>query len=310
MIDFSDIRVTVIGDVMLDRYISGEANRISPEAPVPVVNIMDTEYQLGGAGNVAANICYLGGQVSLVGVIGEDKEGERIRLLCDLNGINNCLITNIVDNPTTTKTRVISGNQQIVRMDKEQYLEPNDELSNYIVRTGQKMGDWGDIVIFSDYDKGVITKKVIQEVRENVSVPIVADPKNINFWDYKDITVLKPNRKEVENAIEERNRLYNYCVETDCEVIRSELNLDALLVTEGKDGMSLYEKNSDIHIPAENHLSVYDVTGAGDTVCAVLALGIASGMGMKATAKMANTAAGISVSKSGTGKVSLAELKG
>lgn len=308
MMDFSDIRVTIIGDVMLDKYIHGNVNRISPEAPVPILDVEDVRKCLGGAGNVATNIRHLGGQVSLVGIIGDDDAGKTIRDLVTWNDINDGLIERSI--PTIVKTRLIGNeNQQMLRLDRESYIFQNEKLKSAIELMAVSMAKWADIVVFSDYDKGTIIKSLITKVKNNVNVPIIADPKYQNFWNYKDITVLKPNRKEVENAFDTTLDSHESLAEAGTEIL-SRLNLDAVLITRGENGMFLLEESGDItDISAENHHSVYDVTGAGDTVCAVLALGIASGMDIPTAAKLANTAAGISVSKHGTGNVSVSELK-
>lgn len=307
---FSSVRILVVGDIMLDVFLWGTVHRISPEAPVPVVDIRKETYHLGGAANVAHNISALGGRVVLCGRIGDDPAGkELLRLLhekeIDARGVMAC-----PECPTTVKTRIIAHSQQVVRFDKEVKTPLSDTLQ---LRLRDFMNSYGsfDAFVVSDYAKGVITEGVIEEVK-NVSgrmlKPLIVDPKVSNKRLYSGVTILTPNCSEAMQMAG-----YSDFSEKDLDAAASalmeELKCRFLLVTRGAEGMTLFERGREpVHVPACAR-KVFDVTGAGDTVVAVLALGIAAGLPVYEAIYLANLAAGFVVGEVGTAVIAPDELK-
>ncbi len=307
---FTDKRVLVIGDLILDEFIWGKVKRISPEAPVPVVEVERESLRLGGSANVVNNLTSLGCQVSLCGVIGNDANGERMQeILKDMKV--ECGGVVVKDNrPTAIKTRVIAQHQQIVRFDREKVRPVMATTIEKIVRHVREELDTIDAVVLSDYGKGVISKPLLDQIIPMLSsknIPVAVDPKPLNFPHYQGVTVITPNHHEAAAAAE---------VDTEDEegllkagqILLEKNRAKALLITRGESGMSLFEKGGEItHIPTMAR-DVYDVTGAGDTVIATLTLGLASGMTLKEAASIANAAAGIVVGKLGTATTSIKEL--
>lgn len=290
VIDFSGCKVLLIGDVMLDRYVYGTASRLSPEAPVAVLMGERVEQSLGGAGNVLRNLTALGAKVTFISVVGCDKEGHDITALVGEEPCLPYLIT-AVERKTTVKTRHIAGHQQLTRVDWETSKSINLNNEQQIINEARRNMDC-DVVILSDYGKGIFSRDVTQGIIEVAQgKPIVVDPKNPDWSIYSGATVITPNEHEM--------------YEWD---ISSTFDGKYTLITQGKNGMTLDDGDSEIHIPATAK-QVYDVTGAGDTVVAVLALGVAKGMSMLDAAKLANAAAGVVVGKPGTATVSPAELQ-
>jgi len=296
-------RVLVVGDIILDKYIFGDAERISPEAPIPVVNVKKVEYRLGGAANVANNLKFLRAKPILVGCIGDDENGKI--LINALSDIENYLLK--TNKPTTTKTRVISNKQQIVRFDKEDKTKVRNETEENAIKYIKEAMSV-DAVILSDYAKGFLTKKICQEVInlcKKSDTPIIVDPKDM-FSKYKGATIITPNKKELHlfsnNKSDEE--------EIAKEVIKDN-GLEALLLTKGDKGMSLFKKDGKVlDVPALcNGYEVVDVTGAGDTVIAVLSLSFASGIDFENATILANHAAGLVVRKLGTSYITFEELK-
>lgn len=303
--------VLILGDIMLDEYLFGTVNRISPEAPVPVVEIDSDNILLGGAANVAANINSLGDKPILVGVVGEDDAAGKLRVLLDDNNIPSEYL--LVDNTrrTTIKTRIIAHNQQTVRADREDRHELSDELQGQIMERLESLKGTVRALIISDYGKGVITLKLLQSVirwcRDN-DVFIAVDPKETHFHHYKHVSVITPNHHEAGFAF--GRRINN---EADLLAVGNGLleKLDArsILITRGPDGMSLFQREGEpTHIPTFAR-QVYDVTGAGDTVIATFVSAITAGADLVQAAVMANAGAGITVGKIGTATVTTDELR-
>jgi len=316
---FSDVSILVIGDIMLDKFIYGNVTRISPEAPVPVVEVIKEELTLGGSGNVINNIAKLNGNVVGVGVIGDDMEGM---LIGDLYGEMNLARWGlIVDNSrkTSVKTRVIANNHhQIVRYDKETKKDLSedmeDETIHRLTNIFENLEHPIDCVILSDYNKGFLTPRIIEKVKElcrYTRIPICVDPKKENFKDYEGTTIITPNLKEASKA---------YCnlpIEGDTMLKSAGFgllkwhNFKAVLITQGEDGMTLFEKNGELtdthYFPTEAR-DVYDVTGAGDTVISVLSLCLGAKASFREASIISNLAAGIVVGKVGTATVSKEEL--
>jgi len=302
--DFSKGKTLVIGDLMLDRYWSGGANRVSPEAPVPVVHIQEIEERPGGAGNVALNIAALGGVVTLMGVVGDDPEGEVLQGQLESQGVS-CQFQHEAGMRTSTKLRVLSRHQQLIRLDFE---EPMDNLSfeSLLDQFQSMLSDCG-AVILSDYGKGTLSevRQMIQLARA-AGKPVLIDPKGTDFDKYRGATLMTPNLSEFEAVVGQCGSSEEI-VEQGGQ-LRQQLGMEALLITRSEEGMTLLcEGEGPFHHPTHAR-EVYDVTGAGDTVIATLAAGIAAGASRQDAAAVANLAAGIVVGKLGTATTSVAEL--
>jgi len=302
--DFSAIRIIVVGDVMLDRYWQGAAERISPEAPVPVIRVQEEHACAGGAGNVALNLAKLGVHVTLLGVIGDDEDGATLTKLLEDAGVETHLIkTNSVR--TICKLRVVSQQQQLCRLDFEEPLQDFDKTA--LLNAYEEALKNASGVILSDYAKGTLSDPQALIARANLQqVPIFIDPKGQRFERYRGATLLTPNRREFEAVVGECNTEEDFA--SRASHLLSELSLDALLVTRGREGMSLYQKGkSPYHLTAIAR-DVFDVTGAGDTVIAVLSSVIAATNDIPLAMRYANTAAGIVISRMGAATVSATEL--
>lgn len=304
-------RILVIGDVMCDVYLWGTVSRISPEAPVPVFESMERRPALGGAANVAANLRALGCEVSLLSVIGADVAGQEIRTLLDKQGIAAAWLVEDPARPTTEKTRLIAHQQQMMRLDREDRSPLDHAMSHRVCEHAQALLPEVDGVVCSDYGKGLCTPGVLGPIFEQARAagrPIIVDPKARDFSLYRGATVVKPNLAEVEQA--SGMRLEDEAdIEEAAALLCRQSQVDALLVTRGKDGMSLFQPpQAPLHIPA-NARDVFDVTGAGDTVIAAFSMAVLSGLSFAAAALLANAAAGIVVGKVGTAVVSPVELR-
>ncbi len=297
------MKALVIGDVMLDEYWLGDTHRISPEAPVPIIKITDENFKLGGAGNVAANLAYLGIEVTLVGLIGIDKEAEQLKKIIESQKIKFIPIEH-GDYQTINKLRIFSGSQQVIRIDKEKV---NQGLGKLVVDAVDTLKDGHDLIVLSDYAKGTLSsvQDIINRLRKARS-KIIVDPKGNDFKKYKNASVITPNLKEFEQIMGpyENEEIFI----SNGFILLQQLNLEALLVTRGPEGMSLFFDDQHHHIPAINN-DVYDVTGAGDTVIAFFAFGLMNGNSFLESSSLANKAAGVSVRKRGAAVVSLAEAK-
>jgi D-glycero-beta-D-manno-heptose-7-phosphate kinase len=299
---FCSARIAVIGDLMLDRYTFGSVSRISPEAPVPVLEIEDEQARLGGAANVGHNIVGLGATPLMLGVVGDDTSGLILKgIFTDLGFPLDGLITD-TSRPTTVKTRVIAGSQQMLRLDHEVKHEISRETEARLLHELEAHLNDLDGIILEDYNKGVITRNVIHktiELGRTRGIPVLVDPKSQNFFEYQGCTVFKPNRKEVEDALGIR-------LHTDEETIAAGLRLlemlkaQNVLLTLGEKGMMLFEQGESepIAIPTRAR-EVADVSGAGDTVIATLAVSMACGTSVRESAVLANRAAGLVVEELG-----------
>jgi rfaE bifunctional protein kinase chain/domain len=301
-------RVVVVGDIMIDRYLVGETERLSPEAPVPVVTIHERHSALGGAANVAANVSAMGATCLLVGVVGDDTDGAAIRQNLAIARLEDRFVIPIAGRPTTSKTRIIARSQQIVRIDDEvDSLLEGPELARMIKAAREALAD-ADALLLEDYNKGALPPALIatvMEIARRRGIPIVVDPKYRQFFEYAGATVFKPNRRELESALgaavdlQDRNALPE---------VLTRLKADNLLVTLGSDGMLLVTKDGGaIRIPSIAR-EVYDVSGAGDTVTAWLGTALAAGASVREAAQVANYAAGVEVGKPGVATVSPEEV--
>ncbi len=303
---FKNIKIAVIGDMMLDDYIIGSVDRISPEAPVPVVNVVEERFVLGGAANVVNNLSTLGAQTFSFGVIGDDPNGDRLTNEFAKNNINVNGIVRAEDRPTIVKRRIIAHNQQLLRLDWENKRDISPELESKLLRNLRNCIDEIDAIILSDYDKGVLTplvaKEIIKLANEHGKI-VTVDPKPKNAENYVGATSMTPNRKEAMECIG-LDRIED--VEKLGRELKEKLNLTNLLLTRSEEGMSLFEEET-VTIPTFAK-EVYDVTGAGDTVISVFTLAAAAGATWHEAAKIANTAAGVVVGRIGTSTVTKEEI--
>jgi D-beta-D-heptose 7-phosphate kinase/D-beta-D-heptose 1-phosphate adenosyltransferase len=307
-----DKTVVVFGDVMLDEFVWGDVTRISPEAPVPVVEIRRESVHLGGAANVLSNLRALGVRSALVGVVGQDRAGERVRAELREAGALDAEENLIVDvsRPTTVKTRIIAHSQLVVRADRERRTPVDATVEERVVATLRRLLRNADALVVSDYDKGAVTPAVLDEIlhaAEAARVPVLIDPKIRNFDSYRPATLVTPNHHEA-------LRLTNTDDDTDegmaraARAIRERLGCRSVLITRGERGMMLLEGNGEpVYVPTAAR-EVFDVTGAGDTVIATLAASVAAGASLVEAAMLANHAAGIVVAKLGTATASAEEL--
>jgi len=301
---FNQAKVLVVGDIMLDRYWSGATQRISPEAPVPVVRINNNEDRPGGAANVALNIASLGGQTTLVGITGDDEESTTLATRLQAMAIV-CDFVKQSALPTITKLRVMSRNQQLIRLDFEESFHHLNKLS--LTQRVEQQIRGHHLLLLSDYDKGTLSDiPSLISIAKQHNIPVVVDPKGNDFNRYRGATLLTPNMSEFETVAgicDSENEL----VEKG-QVLLVELDLSALLITRSEHGMTLLRKDQpELHLPTQAK-EVFDVTGAGDTVIATLALAIAAKASFSQASALANIAAGIVVGKTGTSTVSEAEL--
>jgi rfaE bifunctional protein kinase chain/domain len=301
-------RVVVVGDIMLDRYLIGETERLSPEAPVPVVTVRERHAALGGAANVAANVAAMGATCLLVGAVGDDGDGATIRQELAVARLDDRHVIGVAGRPTTSKTRIIARSQQIVRIDDEveTLLEGND-LARMIRVAREALAD-ADALLLEDYNKGALAPGLIaavMEVARRRGIPIVVDPKFRQFFEYEGATVFKPNRRELESALGATVDLQDGDA---LPRVLTRLKVDNLLVTLGAEGMVLVTKDgASVHIPSIAR-RIYDVSGAGDTVTAWMGTALAAGASVREAAQLANYAAGVEVGKPGVATVTPEEV--
>jgi D-beta-D-heptose 7-phosphate kinase/D-beta-D-heptose 1-phosphate adenosyltransferase len=307
---FPQASVLVVGDLILDHYIWGRVSRISPEAPVPIVHVDSESVRLGGAANVFNNILALGGKADLCGVIGSDETGRMLlkELGSKRSGRGGVVIDQ--DRPTTRKSRVIAHNQQVVRYDVERRGELKSMIQKRMLRYVESRLRELSCLVVSDYDKGVVTATLMSELTRLAAlrhVPVIVDPKVEHFGYYKGVTVITPNHLEATQAAGLHGD-GDQTIQEAGTTIRQRLGCQAVLVTRGERGMSLFEGDGvSWHIPTQAR-QVYDVTGAGDTVVGAMALALAAGASMREAATLANQAAGIVVGMVGTATVSAKQL--
>jgi rfaE bifunctional protein kinase chain/domain len=296
-------RVLVVGDVMLDRYWFGEVSRISPEAPVPIVKVDRIEERPGGAANVARNVSALGAKAALLSVVGRDEAGRCLKQLLQQERVATSLHTDATIS-TTVKLRVIGRQQQLLRADFETL--PSHEVLASKLKDYQRLLKNADVVILSDYGKGGLAHiaKMIAAARSR-GVPVLVDPKGEDYSRYRGATLVTPNRAELRAVV--GGWTSERMLEAKAQALRQKLGLGGLLVTRSEEGMTLYRKGGRLHVPAQAR-EVYDVSGAGDTVIATMAVMLAAGETMENAIRIANRAAGIVVGKFGTAVVTPQEL--
>ncbi len=296
---------------MLDRYWWGSVSRISPEAPVPVVNLENTSLAAGGAANVAANVAGLGANPYLIGLIGEDAEAELFPNILDSHNISAEYLVKSPIRGTTIKTRVVAHSQQVVRIDQETKANLNEREEELVWNKISECLTDAQIIIVSDYGKGVVTENIMSRLittGKSENKKIIIDPKGKNYGKYRGATMLTPNRYEVAEAYKLED-FEQSTIERAGEQMISDFDLDAMLITQGEAGMTLFEKDSlTTHLPVTAR-NVYDVTGAGDTVIACLATALGVGADLLESAKFANVAAGLVVRQVGTTAITLEMLE-
>jgi rfaE bifunctional protein kinase chain/domain len=305
---FTGKKVIVVGDLMLDEFVWGKVRRISPEAPVPVVDVVDQTYRLGGSGNVAANIHALGGVPVPIGVIGRDWAADRVLDLLAQAGIDPAGIIRD-DRPTTLKTRIIAHNQQVVRADRESRATVSDSLNRDLADAFRTSLPSASAIVVSDYDKGVVNRALLAEIlpeARKAAVPVFLDPKVQHADYYRPVTMITPNHSEAELLAGIRIENESSLEEAGRRILQK-LSCDYVLITRGEEGMSLFSSAGSRHLPAFAR-EVFDVTGAGDTVIAMLSLAHAGGASIEEASILANHAAGVAVGKIGTATVSRLEL--
>ncbi|MDY0222405.1 MAG: D-glycero-beta-D-manno-heptose-7-phosphate kinase [Desulfobacterium sp.] len=307
---FKKIRALVLGDLMIDEYLWGEVDRISPEAPVPIVSVKRETSTLGGAGNVINNLVAMGASVSVVGTAGTGTTGQMMLDKFNELGVDTRGIIDEPDRPTTRKTRVIASSQQVLRIDRETKKEISRETLNRLISFINGVAGRVDLVIISDYGKGLVTRDLVKEtvaIARTHGIPVLADPKGLDFTKYSRVSILTPNQKEASLAA-------GIDIRTDQDLIRvgtgimALAELERLVVTCGKEGMMLFERDKEPIRIASLARQVFDVSGAGDTVISILGLALAAGAGYEESAAIANAAAGIVVGKVGTATASPEEL--
>jgi rfaE bifunctional protein kinase chain/domain len=308
---FSSRRIAVVGDVMLDRFLIGRVSRMSPEAPVPVVVHDHDEFRLGGAANVANNLRELGGALDLIGVIGNDDSGSALKNELAAKGIHSTGLITDVERRTTTKMRVVTTrNQQVSRIDFESDHEVGVAIEDAVASQIEMRARAAQVVLVSDYQKGVVTRRSMAHLlsfAQQSGIPVIVDPKVPHIDYYAGAALVTPNHIEAESATNSRISTYDDARRASSE-LRKRIGVESVLITRGEHGMWLDHAGTDGYLPASAR-EVADVTGAGDTVIATLALAIAAGATMPEAARLANEAAGIVVGKFGAATVTPAELK-
>lgn len=307
---FSRARVLVIGDLIMDHFIWGKVRRISPEAPVPVVEVTSESLMLGGSANVVNNIHSLGGRASITGVIGRDDDGKKLVNSLKAKGIETSGVVVDAKRPTTIKTRIIAHSQQVVRFDREKKDSLEPEITAKVLSYIRQAVRSTDVVVISDYAKGLVTEPLVHEIVSlcgKAGVKVAVDPKVEHFDYYKGVTIVTPNNLEA-SAASGVEIVDEASLHRAGESLLSRIGCAALLITRGENGMSLFEDRSDIHIPTVAR-EVFDVSGAGDTVIGTLSLALAAGATFIEAAVLANFAAGVVVGKVGTATLAPDELR-
>jgi rfaE bifunctional protein kinase chain/domain len=307
---FATKKVLVLGDVMLDHYIWGKVDRISPEAPVPVVDVQKEEYRLGGAANVALNLKALGADVYLCGVVGNDEAGRQIIAGLAEHKINADAMITDFKRPTTRKTRIGAVNQQIVRIDHENRIDVSNEIENRVMQQLELLMATVDAVVIEDYNKGLLTQSVIEQtilLAHKNNKLVTVDPKQKNFFLYTKADVFKPNYSEMQ-----KNLGLIFETEADFEsqawLLKARMDCKYLVITRGEKGLYVFAEDNKVHHIPTFAREVYDVSGAGDTVISALTLSLCEGCDIETAAVIANHAAGIVCGKMGTATVTIEEI--
>ncbi len=314
---FAGRRVLIIGDVMLDEHIQGHVQRLSPEAPVPIVEIQSRRFHPGGAGNVAANISSLGGSALLVGIVGADAAAARLRNELSSRAVSPEYLVSAEGRRTTTKSRVMAGGQHIVRFDEECRLDLSPEEEDLLSTRAAECACAAEVCVISDYAKGAATPSICRRVIVTAAekgIPVVVDPKGIDYTKYAGATVITPNLNEARTLAGTYESRFHARVDSGIliedigETVVGRCDT-SVLITQGAGGMTLFERGArPVSIPARAR-QVYDITGAGDTAVATLALGLAAGLSLETAARLGNLAAGVVVSELGASTLSCETLE-
>ena len=314
-LDFSAIKILLIGDVMIDHYLYGQINRISAEAPVPIVDIEDEEYRLGGAANVALNLLGLGAKTTLLTMLGDDEVGRKaLHLMKENNLKTNHVLTSKL-RTTSLKTRIFDDDRQVVRFDREDDADLSKEQEEMLLEELNALlkKEKFNAIILQDYNKGVLTKKIIKQIlliTAKLNIPVVVDPKEYNFFEYQQIDLFKPNLKELSDALKIKIDPKNInSLRKAAEELKKKNRFDNLMLTLGPNGIFIYEQNGDSYIVPSRVIKTADVSGAGDTVVSIAALGLAQKLPLMKVAKLANIAVGKVCKKVGVCPITLKDLK-
>ncbi|WPU92534.1 D-glycero-beta-D-manno-heptose-7-phosphate kinase [Mucilaginibacter sabulilitoris] len=302
--------ILVIGDLMVDHYITGDASRLSPEAPVPIVNVKNESVTLGGAGNVVQNLVALGAQVTVAGLIGHDTAGEQIIEILAAEGVETHTIIKDNTRPTTVKTRVLAGSHQLVRIDRETTEAVSDHIADELINTLNGYIEKADIVVLSDYNKGLFSpsltqRLIIQANRQGKKV--IIDPKGLNYEKYKGAYIIKPNRKELAEAAKTEKINSIESLKQAAGIIFEQTGTEYLVVTLSEEGMVILSELTHKLLPVKA-TEVFDVTGAGDTVLASITFFIAAGLTIEEACEIANHAAAIVIRHVGSATTTIAEI--
>lgn len=309
---FKSKKIIVLGDVMLDAYILGNVSRISPEAPVPIVNLNDTDERLGGAANVALNLVSLGASAMICSLIGNDREGNRLKNLLEENKISSAGVVQSEQRKTTVKTRIIGNNQQLLRIDSEQIDDISSEEENRLFEKIERLISTGvDALVFEDYNKGTLTASLIKRVIElcqKHKIPTAVDPKKKNFFAYQGVSLFKPNLKELKEGLDLQFSMKNMQAFYDAvALLREKLKHEITFITLSEHGVYIKNEKEQESIPA--HLrNIADVSGAGDTVISLATLCLCSDLEIKDIAEISNLAGGLVCEKSGVVSIDKDEL--
>ncbi len=302
--------IIVIGDIMVDHYIHGKVNRISPEAPVPLLDMKKEDYRLGGAANVALNIKTMGANPIIIGVCGDDESRNILSNLLESEDISFENVVTDASRMTTLKTRIVAGQQQIVRIDREDRADIQTEIEDKIISKFEKSIDNCDAVIIEDYNKGLLTQRVIEtilNIADKHNKPVTVDPKYKNFFLYRNVTIFKPNLIELMNNMNLTEDTEEEFLKAG-EELRNQLNANSVMVTRGEKGLTVFKSNGETHSIPSYARDVFDVSGAGDTVISTLTLALAAGASIETAAEIANYAAGVVCGKIGTSTTQPSEI--
>ncbi|MFN7117946.1 MAG: bifunctional heptose 7-phosphate kinase/heptose 1-phosphate adenyltransferase [Saprospiraceae bacterium] len=310
---FNKLNVLVVGDVMIDRYLSGKVERISPEAPVPVVHLQEQENRLGGAANVALNIKALGATPYLCSVIGKDRDAEIFLKLLPENGLSSKCILQSAERPTTVKTRILAGSQQLLRLDEETTQDLSEREAKQLIDCVQNMLEEREIhvILFQDYNKGVLTQQTIRTIMLEAikrDIPTTVDPKFHNFWEYKHVTLFKPNLKEIRGQMTTPVQAELNSLKNTAHFVRSRLGNQYTLITLSEKGLFIDNRGESL-ILGTRPRQIADVSGAGDTVISVASLALALGLGDEEIAVLSNMAGGQVCEKLGVVPVDKGQLR-
>jgi D-beta-D-heptose 7-phosphate kinase/D-beta-D-heptose 1-phosphate adenosyltransferase len=306
-----DVRVLVVGDLMLDEYLWGKTERISPEAPVQVVDVLRDDLRLGGAGNVINNLVALGCKAQILSVLGNDSDGQRLQSMLAEKKLDTGNIFFDQERKTSRKTRILASNQQMMRIDRESREDIPAPMESRVLDRFAELAEHCSVILVSDYNKGLLTKNLLAEMirmARDRNIPVFVDPKGNNFSKYRGATLLTPNRKEVLKAAR-LDFLSDENLRTAGKELVESLDLEALLLTRSEEGMTLFFPGEEVDLPTRAR-EVFDVSGAGDTVLSVLGAAFATGLSLLEAATVANIAAGVVVGKVGTSTVFPEEILG